>query len=288
MIIFNILKKIIFPFNVIINWGPGVHLHLAGKVLEDNIKNEDFEIIKKNKEYFLYGNVSPDITLGKKYIKEIEKHCHKWETAFNILNKASNDKQKAMSYGYLTHLAADVIAHNYYIPKELLEGRGLRNFLHTVVEIKADMSIYKDTYSLIKNILDKDYKEEDKFLKENISKAILPFGINRKIFEYSLKSSKSKYLYRAFNIFGKYERWIEENRNILVYYHEISYNLMVDILNNLDKSEILNYDPNGEHNLKLLKKLRKQYKIEKQSKNLKESLYNVPIELLNSNSIDKN
>lgn len=288
MIIFNILKKIIFPFNVIINWGPGVHLHLAGKVLEDNIKNEDFEIIKKNKEYFLYGNVSPDITLGKKYIKEIEKHCHKWETAFNILNKASNDKQKAMSYGYLTHLAADVIAHNYYIPKELLEGRGLRNFLHTVVEIKTDMSIYKDTYSLIKNILDKDYKEEDKFLKENISKAILPFGINRKIFEYSLKSSKSKYLYRAFNIFGKYERWIEENRNILVYYHEISYNLMVDILNNLDKSEILNYDPNGEHNLKLLKKLRKQYKIEKQSKNLKESLYNVPIELLNPKSIDKN
>jgi len=200
------------------------------------------------------------------------------------LKKAKDDKKKAMAYGYLTHLAADVIAHNYYIPKEPLQGRGLRNFLHTVLEIKVDMTIYKDAYNLIKTILDNNYDEEDKFLKENISKAILPFGLNRKIFEYSLKSSKSKYMYRAFNIFGKYELWREENKNILVYYHSVSYNLMLDILNNIENAEVLNYDPNGENNLKLLKKLRKQYKVEKKDKKLKENFYNIPTELLNLNS----
>ncbi len=275
------LFRMIFFFNrFVMYWGPGVHLHLANKVLEEDIDSEAKEIIRANRKHFLYGNVSPDITLGKKYIKDLEKHCHKWETAFKIFQNAKDDRQKALGYGYLTHLAADVIAHNHYIPRELLVGRGLRTFLHTVLEIKVDMTIYKETYDIIKEMLEEDFKEEDNFLKENISKAILPFGVNRKIFEYSLKSSKSKYMYRAFRIFGNYENWREENKKMLMKYHEVSYKLMLEILKNMENSEIIKYDPNGEKNINESKILKKNNKKLFKDKTVKESFYEIPQDLL--------
>jgi len=275
------LKAIFFYRKLQLNWGPGVHLHLANKLLSDEeLQNTDKEIIQNNRKHFLYGNVSPDITLGKKYIKELEKHCHKWDTAFRILKNAKNDEEKTLGYGYLTHLAADVIAHNYYIPRELLVGRGLRNFLHTVLEIKVDMTIYKETSSVIKELLQCDFKQEDAYLKKNISKALLPFGINRKIFEYSLKGSKSRYMYKAFRVFGNYENWMEENQNLLKKYHEISYKLMKDLLENMENSEVVKYDPNGEKNIMDSKAVKKSHKGFRKDKSLKEHFYKIPNNLL--------
>ena len=65
-----------------------IELLMYNVPLLTNEKFEELEIVKENKSYFLYGSVSPDITLGKKYIKEIDNHCHKWETALNILNNS--------------------------------------------------------------------------------------------------------------------------------------------------------------------------------------------------------
>lgn len=270
--------KFIFGFDFeFIRWGPGVHLHIANKILE-NEEFEDIEIAKKNREYFLYGSVSPDITLGKKYIKEIDKHCHKWETSQNIIKKSKNDREKALALGYMTHLAADVIAHNYYVPKELLINRGLKNFLHTVMEIKVDMIFYKDGEKLIKEILKIDFSEEDKFIKNNISKSVLPFVLNKKIFEISLRTSKSINLYRAFNIFSPYENYTIENKKTIIQYHEISYNLAADILKNREKSIVMKYDPNGEIHINSAKDMKKEYRamgVEEYHK----SLYRIPEEL---------
>ncbi len=258
-------------------WGPGVHLHIANKLLE-NEEFADSKIAKENRKYFLYGSVSPDITLGKKYIKEIDKHCHKWETAFNLLKNSSNDREKAVALGYATHLAADVIAHNFYVPKELLVSRGLKNFMHTVMEIKVDLIFYKDAENLIKEILENDFTKEDKFIKKNISKAFLPFALNRKIFEISLRTSKSRNLYRAFNIFSNHENWIIENKKMITEYHEISYNLALDILKRREESIVMKYDPNGEIYINSAKEMKKEYKaigVEGYHK----SLYKIPEEL---------
>ena len=270
--------KFIFGFNIgFMKWGPGVHLHIANKLLE-NEKFEELEIVKENKTYFLYGSVSPDITLGKKYIKEIDKHCHKWETALNILNNSKNDREKAVALGYITHLAADVIAHNFYVPKELLISRGLKNFLHTVMEVKVDILFYKDAEELLREILKTDFSEEDKFIKKNISKSFLPFALNKKIFEISLKTSKSRNLYRAFSMFSKYENWILENKSGIMDYHEISYNLAVDILKNREKSIVLKYDPNGEIHINSAKEMKREY-IAMGIEGYHKNFYRIPEEL---------
>lgn len=240
-------------------WGPGIHLFIAQKIIDNSCNMiKDLELIKKYKKYFLYGTIAPDITLGKKYIREAEKHCHGWNTAFLILKNASNEQEKAVAYGYLVHLASDVIAHNYYVPKELLVSFGFRGLSHTVSEIKADMILHKETRGIIEELLKVDFSEENKFISQNISKAILPFGVNRRIFEYSLKGSKSSYLKKAVTGRFSYEKWVIEKKELLEEYYEISYKLSLDILTNMENSKIIKYDPNGIENIELVKKSKKE------------------------------
>ncbi|MGM0508782.1 MAG: zinc dependent phospholipase C family protein [Fusobacteriota bacterium] len=244
---YNILKMILFFDKFILNWGPAVHLHVGNQLLkEDGIKGEKKRVIHENKEEFLYGNLAPDITLGKKYIRDAEKHSHIWKTAFNILDKAKTDKQKALAYGYLSHLASDVIAHNYYVPKELLHAEGLRNFSHLLSEIRVDMMLYHDVYELIQIIIKRNFKKEDRFLKPLISKSILPFGINKRLLQYSLRITKSKTLYRVVSRTNAFEEWEIRNQKVLKKYHNISKDLAKNLLINMENSKALEYDPNGE------------------------------------------
>ncbi len=274
-----ILKTIFFFVKFINYWGPGVHIHFGNMVLIEN-KDEikDLAIIKRNKDVFLYGTVSPDITLGKKYIKELEKQCHKWEVGFNVIKNAKNDREKVLGYGYISHLAADVIAHNFYLPKELLAGRGFRNFAHTIIEMKSDMMLYHDTYESIKNMSVKDYKDENEYLKNMIAKSVLPFGMNLKIFKYSLKTVKSRGFYGAMKFFTKYSEWENIKKELIKEYHDISYKLVLDVLIKHEDSMILKYDPNGRYHLDSIKELKKTYKLKELKKNINE-FYNIPEEL---------
>ncbi|BDU50005.1 zinc dependent phospholipase C family protein [Haliovirga abyssi] len=259
-------------------WGPGIHLHLGNKLLNSDKDFEGKDIIKNYKKEFLYGNIAPDITLGKKYIKDLEKHSHSWNVGFEILNKANSDKNKALAYGYLSHLASDIIAHNFFIPKNLLVSKGMRSFSHMILEIKSDMMLYKDTYELVYKMSKVNLKDEDLFLKSVISESFLPFKANRKIFEYSLKAMKSKYMYSGIRIFTNYENWIQENKKILEKYHKISYNLIENILEKKERSILLKYDPNGEKNIGILNELKKEYKLFKM-KDYETNIFNIPEEL---------
>ena len=260
MIKMGYILRVLFGTDSFFNcWGPGIHLHIADMLLEKCegvLKNIEF--LKKYRNYFLYGSVAPDITLGKKYIREIEKHCHSWNTGFALLNNSKNDEERAVAYGYLVHLASDIIAHNYYIPKEMLASRGLRGIVHTVLELKADSILFKDTKELLEEVLSVDFSKENEFIKSNISEAVLPFGINRKIFEYSLKGSKSHYFHGALKKVTSYEKWIIDKRKILEEYYETSYALAFDILKNGADSIAVKYDPNGETHIRNIGEVKKE------------------------------
>jgi len=280
MIKMEYILRILFGTNSFFNcWGPGIHLHIADMLLEKCegvIKNIEF--LKKYRNYFLYGSVAPDITLGKKYIREIEKHCHSWNTGFAILNNSKNNEERAVAYGYLVHLASDIIAHNYYIPKEMLASRGLRGIVHTILELKADSILFKDTKELLEEVLSVDFSKENEFIKSNISKAVLPFGINRKIFEYSLKGSKNRYFHGAIKKVTSYEKWIIDKRKILEEYYETSYALAFDILKNETDSIALKYDPNGEIHLKNIVEIKKEIR-NIEIDNIHMLFYRIPKEL---------
>jgi hypothetical protein len=64
---------------------------------------------------FLYGSVAADISLAKKYVPE-GRHCHHWHIGEEIFETAETERLRAVGLGYLSHLAADTIAHNFFVP----------------------------------------------------------------------------------------------------------------------------------------------------------------------------
>ncbi len=91
-------------------WGPLTHTYLGSQILSFSglVTMDIFRLIKHYKEYFIYGNIIPDIVIGKKYLPD-EKNPHSWKTGFMLLNNAERPEEKSFAYGFLTHLAADAI-----------------------------------------------------------------------------------------------------------------------------------------------------------------------------------
>lgn len=121
-------------------WGPGAHLAI-GQAALDNLGIMPplvAELLLRHTSSFLYGCLSADIFIGKGTRFKPD-HSHNWTTGFKLLNTAEDPHTQAYAYGYLTHLAADVISHNYYVPNMLWNMPYGGNATHVYVEMQADM-----------------------------------------------------------------------------------------------------------------------------------------------------
>jgi len=65
---------------------------------------------------FLYGSLAPDIVQGRRFQSRLRRHSHNWATGFGLLSAARGSEEQAFALGYLAHLGADVVAHNFYLP----------------------------------------------------------------------------------------------------------------------------------------------------------------------------
>src|SRR5206468_9089456 len=68
---------------------------------------------------FLYGNIAADSSIAKHYAP-LGRHCHFWHVGQEIHDLAGSDALRAFGLGYLCHLSADTVAHNYFVPRQLM------------------------------------------------------------------------------------------------------------------------------------------------------------------------
>jgi hypothetical protein len=89
-------------------WGMGVHLEIGSRLLAHA---EDFNpalraLLAAYPNDFLYGCLSADITVGKKYTHYL-RNCHSWNMGKKVLASARSDREKSCAWVYLVHLAAN-------------------------------------------------------------------------------------------------------------------------------------------------------------------------------------
>ncbi|MEW6601944.1 MAG: zinc dependent phospholipase C family protein, partial [Nitrospirota bacterium] len=87
-------------------WGPLTHIYLGYQVIDFGaalVPAGIYAIIKKYRNDFLYGNLSADIILGRRF-QTFETNSHSWDIAWKLLGSSKTDRQKAFAYGYLMHL----------------------------------------------------------------------------------------------------------------------------------------------------------------------------------------
>ncbi len=235
-------------------WGPGVHTVIALRSLDAaaNLFSIIGQIIISNPLEYLYGSLAADFFLMKTRLKST-RHAHHWKGGFALLNEAKTDKEKAYAYGFLAHLAADVIAHNVFIPNLVNIFPNKRGGAHLYWEIRADYVVGPVYTRIARNVLSTEQQACDNILRSVINGRRKGLSTRKKIYTQSVKISD--YLYDTIpNLF---------DRNTLRWEGFKEYSLRMVMVSSLFVSEFLQdpfnsvclkHDPNGKVRLRRSKR----------------------------------
>ncbi len=207
-------------------WGPLTHIFLGNEIYSFAalIPPSVMQLINKHREDFLYGNLMADMILGKKYLPD-DKSSHSWETGMKLFEQAERPSEKAFVYGYLSHLAADTVAH-----ETLTEDR--RQMSHVWLEIKADSMIDKVYWLHSVTISSVVQERNDRFLENTLQSFIFSFNTNKRI-----------YKGMVFLTFLNKRRKHGIDRRMLSCLHDESIVRMIDILQNNKDAFVLSKKP---------------------------------------------
>jgi hypothetical protein len=240
-------------------WGPATHVALGEAVLGSLylLPPAVRALLERYPLHFLYGSVAADISFAKKYVPE-GRHCHNWEIGEEILASAESERLQAVGYGYLAHLAADTIAHNIFVPRQLLLTSTTQALGHTYWEHRMDMHVGEGFLSLARHVVvDHDHSEADELFDDVLSRTVFSFDTNRRIFRGMIRFQGHERWQRVFGQVLAASRF-DLPAPVVDRYFEHSFENIVSYLRDRDASQPAELDPVGELNLRLAKKVRRR------------------------------
>lgn len=176
-------------------WGPGHHLEFAERVLRrrrERLPKQVGSLLHEHRQAYRYGNLAADIINIKAY-GEHQGHCHRWTIVDDMRSRAHTDAQEAFILGYLSHLAADTIAHNHFVPYHLSRYARTRGLGHLYWEMNADRFISEKRWDLIPALKnERDLDAMDELVNATVPKKALSMGANKLLFNHVLLVAERK------------------------------------------------------------------------------------------------
>ncbi len=222
-------------------WGPLTHLYLGNEILsfEALIPAGIYAMIKRYKSDFLYGNIIADIIFGKKLLTH-DRNSHNWQVGLGLLDAAKSRQQKAFAYGYLSHLAADTVAHSQLIPDLKV---GIKNIGHTILEFKADSYIDRKYWMLAVRFDRMVQRRNDPLLENNLNRALFSFKTNKRIFKGIVILSGLKQQRMLELIDRRFPAMFTQKR--IERLHDESIERMIEVLSHGQRAKVMKNDPTG-------------------------------------------
>ncbi|HWL94862.1 MAG TPA: zinc dependent phospholipase C family protein [Phycisphaerae bacterium] len=239
-------------------WGPGMHVKLASDVLANLqfLPAAVAALIAAHRKDFIYGNVATDTVLAKKMSK-VKQVCHRWSTGMGILESATTDAGKAFAYGYLAHLAADTVAHNKFLPRQMALSRCTITFGHFYWEVRADSRITRPHWTSLTELLKGSYPEAETILARHLTSTMLSYRTNRLLFKRMNLLAAEAAWRKSVDFWTRLSRHTMDEP-VMRDYHEESIGRILDVLSRGAGSSVLHDDPNGNALLAYAKVQRRQ------------------------------
>ncbi|MDL2307747.1 zinc dependent phospholipase C family protein [Desulfovibrio sp. OttesenSCG-928-C06] len=172
-------------------WGPGVHMVTGNWLLQNltALPSGLASAIMSHPGLFLQGCLSADIFIGKGCVAK-EGHSHNWSTGLGLLERAHTRQKLAYAAGYLSHLAADTVAHNVYVPGAFgtAPGKSVNRgkLAHVYLEIQADNSVNWDYRDALDVFRESGSRAAERMLARAMGQTAWLFWVKKHIFRGSI------------------------------------------------------------------------------------------------------
>jgi len=250
-------------------WGPVTHIVHGSTILANLgcLPASLQAILANNVDYYLYGCVGADIIQAKAYTKSLATHCHRWPLAWRLVSSAHSDEEQAFAWGYMTHLGADVVSHNHFVPSHLLRSFDARTAGHAYWEARADGLQDKRYRWRLREILEADYPECDDLVSRVVEHTLFSFKTNKRIFDSLMALSKLERWQRFMKTVNDRSRY-ELTRETVDRYNVAAIASATDLLKRGKSSYTQKEDPTGSAMLRRAMTLRRKLRVLKRDNRL--------------------
>ena len=238
-------------------WTPGTHIFLGEAVMRslEWLPVSVAELLRAFPYDFLYGSIAADTSIAKKYVPA-GRHCHSWNVGYEIYDGARDEPLRAFALGYLAHLAADAVAHNYFVPRQLAVTSSTAALGHSYWESRYETHLGERFARRAKEVILLDHSRSDEHLDRILSPTIFSTNTNRRIFRGMVYVTDTESWQRIFQVVKENSRWDLPDRDVGDYAAR-SFDFILDLLNRMDRSEPYLLDPSGDEPLRLAKQIRR-------------------------------
>ncbi len=238
-------------------WTPGTHIFLGEAVLAAlaQLPSGIAELLRNFPTEFLYGSIAADTSIAKKYAP-VGRHCHSWAVGLEIYDQARDDAIKSFALGYLAHLAADTVAHNFFVPRYLIIASRTSGVGHSYWESRFETHLGQGYSRRAREVILRDHSRSDEHLDRILSPTIFSTHTNRRLFRGMVYVTDTESWQRIFQLAAENSRWDLTDPDV-TRYMERSYDFIIDFLRRVDDSEPYALDPAGDDALRLAKEVRR-------------------------------
>lgn len=238
-------------------WTPGTHIFLGEAVMRSLalVPTAIADLIRAFPYDFLYGSIAADTSIAKKYAAA-GRHCHSWNVGLEIYGDARAEPMRAFGLGYLAHLAADAVAHNYFVPHQLAITSTTTALGHSYWESRFDTHIGERYSRRAREVILLDHSASDEHLDRILSPTIFSTPTNRRIFRGMVYVADTESWQRIFHLVSEKSRWDLQLEDVSLYMAR-SYDFIIDLLNRFDSAEPYALDPAGTRALREAKRVRR-------------------------------
>ncbi|GAB6037092.1 zinc dependent phospholipase C family protein [Fundidesulfovibrio butyratiphilus] len=229
-------------------WGPGVHLAVSRFVLSNVglLPAVVAALLLKHKDFFVYGSLAADFFVGKGS-RNRPGHSHNWESGLALLETARSERLQAYSLGYLSHLAADVLAHNYYVPSVLTRSPAGGSLAHVYVEAQADSRLTGGAQPRAA-LAGRGQRAADLTLAHALRKDFFTLSLRKRLFRGGESLSRAKAWNSSLRLAQRVMPLPDGDCRLADMY-DLSLRAVVSVLRDPHGSSVLAFDPIGCANL---------------------------------------
>jgi hypothetical protein len=240
-------------------WGPLAHLSFSTQALEAIavVQPSVRHVIQDFGNEFLYGSLAADIVVGKNMARYLY-HCHNWRVGFNVFKHAKAGGEQAFALGFLSHLAADTVAHNYFVPFKTVASYHKRNAQHAYWELRYDQRMDRGLSLVAREVTTRSYRNHDEYLQRMLyGSSVIPFGVSKQLFRSLLASARIGRFHQVSRLALARERNLILEPDLVVETNTLAVEAIVGMLAEGERSKAARADATGARNIRIAQDLRK-------------------------------